>query len=1118
MNLLKFIVDGSESEGLMIIALSVIAGISAGIIVILFSDAAMNIFSKKNYLFYLLTLPPVTLIHLVSNRIAQRKVATISEQKVGEMILGIANTVRHTELPEFERHRSSGVYAGIAEAQIISRAATRSIEAIQNRVVLLVTWFYIFFSLSYLVGLGLLLWQLFIIFFIDVIMSIVVSLMGEESQRQTDLFDVFQHYLYGFKELKFNRGKSDDLFANYLSPLAETIRKIRIKVGLYSSELRLVYMLSLFLFLLTCIFIVSRFHQGPFPIASLILIFYMMRTDIQILMTVSDVARGNAVLEQLRGMFGRETIRDSHEDIDASDREEIRDFDSLSMENIHFAYPQIGDQAGFSVAADHLTVRSGDIVFITGGNGSGKSTLMKVMIGLYPPDSGMMRIDGRQIRMADHRYLFSAIFADFHLFDRLYGLEDMDEQKIESLLRLTRLEGKTAYRDGRFTTTELSTGQRKRLALVIALLEDRPLYVFDEWAADQDPHFRRFFYEDILRELKERGKTVIGVTHDDRYFHVADQVIRMEYGKIVERLFPEQEKRGGKPLVFDKSARPSPGTDNASPADRKARTGESAKDRAGRQGEKLGQIIQEERSALRQVMFLMLSDAFLIISLMALILYLGAADLVGGDGFRYFLLTLILILLFIITDRRVSEAFFRLVEKRALKLRMNMMQCVRKTDLMTLERTEPGKIYTVLTSDIREVIDVSRVLMASFVGALRILMVFLCIGFFSVPAFMVMFVAASVGTFFYISNHSLMVSLFGQVRDQEKRMYDSLGHLFGGFKELRLNNRKSNDFYRRSLRAHTSEMQAIRIQYLHGHTDSSTIVYASWYLTMLLCTMVLPLAGSPPYVLSVVIGMLVTMPLNQVVNFYSQFHQAYLSLQQLLEFEEAMENFAQEPEVTTEPDELARYEEIVCENVSFVYRTKDGHPFSVGPVTFSFHAGEVIFVTGGNGSGKSTLLKLITGLYYTASGRFLVNGEEADILSYRELFSPIFTDFHLFDRLYGMREVDEEKLGKLLRRFDLEKRVTYADGSFNTLDLSTGQKKRLALITVMMEDKPIYIFDEWAADQAPHFREYFYKTLLPEFRDQGKAVIAVTHDDRYFHLPDRLVRMEYGQIVETKIF
>src|SRR4029079_247127 len=131
-----------------------------------------------------------------------------------------------------------------------------------------------------------------------------------------------------------------------------------------------------------------------------------------------------------------------------------------------------------------------------------------------------------------YRNLFSAIFSDFHLFDRLYGLRTVDPAGGDKLLRLMEISSKTAYRGGRFSNINLSTGQRKRLALVIAYLEDKPVYVFDEVAADQDPHFRTYFYEVMLADLKKAGKTVIAISHDDRFFHVADRVLRMEYGRL----------------------------------------------------------------------------------------------------------------------------------------------------------------------------------------------------------------------------------------------------------------------------------------------------------------------------------------------------------------------------------------------------------------------------------------------------------------------------------------------------------------------------------------------------------------------------------------------------------
>ena len=134
----------------------------------------------------------------------------------------------------------------------------------------------------------------------------------------------------------------------------------------------------------------------------------------------------------------------------------------------------------------------------------------------------------------NYRELFSIIFTDFHLFDRLYGLEEVDRKKVKSLLAKMELSLKTNYRDGAFTTTDLSTGQRKRLAYVAAMLDDKQIYVFDEWAADQDPVFRKFFYEVLLPELRDQGKTIIAVTHDDKYFSSADRVLKMDEGVLVD--------------------------------------------------------------------------------------------------------------------------------------------------------------------------------------------------------------------------------------------------------------------------------------------------------------------------------------------------------------------------------------------------------------------------------------------------------------------------------------------------------------------------------------------------------------------------------------------------------
>ena len=212
-----------------------------------------------------------------------------------------------------------------------------------------------------------------------------------------------------------------------------------------------------------------------------------------------------------------------------------RTFHTLTFEDVRFAYKSDGSEL-FALGPLSFSVTAGEILFIIGGNGSGKSTLLKVLAGLYPPDSSVIAVDGMPTATLDtqsYRELFTAVFADFHLFERLYGLLGTPEAPVAQLLAEMQLDRKVQFVTDRFTTLDLSTGQRKRLALIVSMLDDKPVFIFDELAADQDPEFRQFLYEALLPKLKKLGHTVIAATHDDRYFHVADTIIRMEYGKVV---------------------------------------------------------------------------------------------------------------------------------------------------------------------------------------------------------------------------------------------------------------------------------------------------------------------------------------------------------------------------------------------------------------------------------------------------------------------------------------------------------------------------------------------------------------------------------------------------------
>jgi putative ATP-binding cassette transporter len=202
----------------------------------------------------------------------------------------------------------------------------------------------------------------------------------------------------------------------------------------------------------------------------------------------------------------------------------------------------------------------------------------------------------------------------------------------------------------------------------------------------------------------------------------------------------------------------------------------------------------------------------------------------------------------------------------------------------------------------------------------------------------------------------------------------------------------------------------------------------------------------------------------------------------------------------------------------YYFRNDNGEPsFSMGPVSLEITAGKIVFFTGGNGSGKTTLIKALVGLYEIQSGTIEYNGRlvtSDDLRSYRNQFAAIFSDYHLFRRFYGLGEVDPQEAQELIELFQLSDKTSVSDGEFLTQNLSTGQRKRLALIVAILEKRPIMILDEWAADQDPEYRKIFYQIILPRLRDEGRTILAITHDEQYFDLSDHRYHLIDGKLAD----
>ena len=264
------------------------------------------------------------------------------------------------------------------------------------------------------------------------------------------------------------------------------------------------------------------------------------------------------------------------------------------------------------------------------------------------------------------------------------------------------------------------------------------------------------------------------------------------------------------------------------------------------------------------------------------------------------------------------------------------------------------------------------------------------------------------------------------------------------------------------------------------------------------------------------------MPLSEATNTIDSINKATVAIASLNDLEKRLEEKSTSNHIDPVLEGIfENFEHINFRNLQFGYKDKTGkNQFSVGPINFEVKKGEIIFVIGGNGSGKSTLLKLITGLYSPDEGYISVDGvgiNQQNIEEYRNSFGVIFSDFFLFSELYGIKDPDSSVVLGLIRQMELTEKTGFKNNAFTNLSLSTGQRKRLAMISVILENKSILVFDEWAADQDPEFRKYFYDVLIHDFIKQGKTIIAITHDDHYFDKADRIYKKDFGKFKEYKI-
>ncbi len=457
-----------------------------------------------------------------------------------------------------------------------------------------------------------------------------------------------------------------------------------------------------------------------------------------------------------------------------------------------------------------------------------------------------------------------------------------------------------------------------------------------------------------------------------------------------------------------------------------------------------------------------------------------------------------------------------LMQERLAELRLRLADGVRRADLRTLEHLGEGRIYAVMAQETNYLAQNFPLLVASAQGVILVLFCLAYIAWLSQISFVTLGFAAVLGVVYFLTRRAGLDREMIAVHARETAMVESLSHFADGFQEIRLNAARSNALYAR-FREIVAKLETAVTRV--GRDWVTLMLFGNAYLYGLLgvVVFVLPIffAGYTDTIYKIAAAAIFCV--GPVLNAFSTSHlyaRAEIGLGHVFALVDDLAQAGGDGRVLTTASRFSDFQTIALRDV--VFRYEEGG-FSTGPWSLAIQRGELVYLRGGNGAGKSTALKLLCGLYRPQSGAVLVDDaavEDAALLDYRELFSAIFTDFHLFSGASGLEDADPQEVRALIGDMGLSGKVDFVDGRFSTLDLSTGQRKRLAMIVALLEDRPVYVFDEWAADQDAHFRAVFYETLLPRLKARGKTLIVVSHDERFWDSGDRVLTLDVGEMSE----
>jgi cyclic peptide transporter len=485
----------------------------------------------------------------------------------------------------------------------------------------------------------------------------------------------------------------------------------------------------------------------------------------------------------------------------------------------------------------------------------------------------------------------------------------------------------------------------------------------------------------------------------------------------------------------------------------------------------------------------------------------------------------------IFTSLLISQRFqvymIRLTNDILFEFELSILQKLRYASFQDFEKLGKEKVYTAI-NDSRVLANVPQLFINSFNS---LIMVICCLTYMfwisPIGGFLVLGVLGLLLTIYLVRNKRAEKDL-NELRDLQTTYYAHLHDLLEGFREIKMSIKRNDSIFKKFLVKNRIRSKDISINTSVRYMNNELTGSYSWYIVLGIVMFALPhfFSFSVAQVSAFLIIILYLIgPVAGLITFIPVFTRVKIALSRLTEYENLLDANTKGKIMHGEAINTGgHFENIEFRDVCYEYFDKEkGSLFVLGPLNVTIHHGQKIFITGGNGSGKTTFVKLLTGLYKPSSGEILLNGQlisDKNLPAYRDQISAIFTDNYLFEENYNEFNLskDNQQLKAYIEIMKLSNIIRANDTTYQlSSSLSQGQQKRLALIMAMMEERQVVVLDEWAAEQDPHFRAYFYKKILDYLQQQDKTVIAITHDDNYYHQADRIIKFDFGKIVTDEL-